>query len=171
MNREEAITALGDRNNLLWGMSKEEQEYYSKALDMAISALSAEPTCMIEKSNFSQEQYKADLQCAYDCGKASVSAEGEYIKKEDTIEYLNDLFGEMYHVSFGNVLQSIDSLPTYSFPDREKGVPEFLSKYEGEWVSADKEKQLYSDLLRVKHGTMNIDSLIDKVYADMRKEK
>ena len=39
MTREEAITALGDRNNLLWGMSKEEQKYYSEALDMAISAL------------------------------------------------------------------------------------------------------------------------------------
>ena len=36
------------------------------------------------------------------------------------------------------------------FEDREKG------------------EQLYSDLLRVKHGTMNIDSLIEKVYADMR---
>lgn len=43
MTREEARTALGDRNNLLWGMSKEEQKYYSEALDMAISALSAEP--------------------------------------------------------------------------------------------------------------------------------
>ena len=41
MTREEAITALGDRNNLLWGMSKEEKKYYSEALDMAISALSA----------------------------------------------------------------------------------------------------------------------------------
>lgn len=40
MTREDAITALGDRNNLLWGMSKEEQKYYSEALDMAISALS-----------------------------------------------------------------------------------------------------------------------------------
>lgn len=40
MTREEARTALGDRNNLLWGMSKEEKEYYSEALDMAISALS-----------------------------------------------------------------------------------------------------------------------------------
>lgn len=40
MTKEEAITALGDRNNLLWGMSKEEQKYYSEALDMAISALS-----------------------------------------------------------------------------------------------------------------------------------
>ena len=26
MTREEAITALGDRNNLLWGMSKEEKK-------------------------------------------------------------------------------------------------------------------------------------------------
>ena len=42
MTNEEARTALGDRNNLLWGMSKEEQEYYSEALDMAISALSTE---------------------------------------------------------------------------------------------------------------------------------
>ena len=41
MTREEARTALGDRNNLLWGMSKEEKKYYSEALDMAISALSA----------------------------------------------------------------------------------------------------------------------------------
>ncbi len=40
MTREEAITALGDRNNLLWGMSKEEKKYYSEALDMAILALS-----------------------------------------------------------------------------------------------------------------------------------
>jgi len=39
MTKEEAITALSDRNNLLWGMSKEEQKHYSEALDMAISAL------------------------------------------------------------------------------------------------------------------------------------
>ena len=32
-------------------------------------------------------------------------------------------------------------------------------------------KWIYSDLLRVKHGTMNIDALIDKVYADMREEQ
>lgn len=39
MTKEEAKTALGDRNDLLWGMSKEKQKYYSEALDMAISAL------------------------------------------------------------------------------------------------------------------------------------
>lgn len=42
MTREEARTALGDRNNLLWGMSKEERKHYSEALDMAISALSTD---------------------------------------------------------------------------------------------------------------------------------
>lgn len=42
MTREEAITALVDRNYLLWGMSEEEKKYYSEALDMAISALEQE---------------------------------------------------------------------------------------------------------------------------------
>lgn len=49
MTREEAITALGDRNNLLWGMSKEEQKYYSEALDMAISVLSDKVLEIIDK--------------------------------------------------------------------------------------------------------------------------
>ena len=40
MTNEESITALGDRNILLWGMSNEEKKYYSEALNMAISALS-----------------------------------------------------------------------------------------------------------------------------------
>ena len=35
---------------------------------MAISALSENKTQMIDKSNFDEEQYKADLQSAYDCG-------------------------------------------------------------------------------------------------------
>lgn len=34
-----------------------------------------EKTQMVDKSNFSQEQYRADLQCAFDCGKASVECE------------------------------------------------------------------------------------------------
>ena len=38
-----------------------------------------EPTRMIDKSNFSQEQYKADLQSAYDCGVASVNQEPRWI--------------------------------------------------------------------------------------------
>ena len=127
MNREEARIALGDRNNLLWGMSKEEQRYYSEALDMAISAL---------------------------------SAEGEYIKKEETAEYVDSYIQEI-NTGYGDVnshtnrilrmvSDGIRKMDSYSFPDREKV------------------EQLYSDLLRLKHGTMNIDSLIDKVYEDMR---
>lgn len=37
-----------------------------EAIDLAIKAL--EQTNKIEESNFSTEQYKADLQGAYDCG-------------------------------------------------------------------------------------------------------
>lgn len=51
MTREEAITALGDRNNLLWGMSKEEQKYYSEALDMAIASLKTDEVYQLEYEN------------------------------------------------------------------------------------------------------------------------
>ena len=64
MTREEAITALGDRNNLLWGMSKEEKKYYSEALDMAISALSESTN--IEKIRAEVLEYIDDLDIA-DC--------------------------------------------------------------------------------------------------------
>ena len=42
-------------------------------------------------------------------------------------------------------------------------MPSIQPKRPQEWI--------YSDLLRVKHGTMNIDALIDKVYADMRESE
>ena len=85
MTREEAITALGDRNNLLWGMSKEEQEYYSKALDMAISAL---------------------------------SAEGEYIKKEDALNKVEELKKIHFDrvVVLNKVSDGLNGLLTYSIP-------------------------------------------------------
>lgn len=47
-------------------------------------AMKQEPTTKIEESNFSQEQYKADLQSAYDCGVASVKQKprkGKWISK------------------------------------------------------------------------------------------
>lgn len=72
---------------------------------------------------------------AFDMAISTLSTEGEYIKKEDTIEYLNDLFGEMCHVSFGNVLQSIDSLPTYSFPNSAE-IKGFDGMTNGEVIQA-----------------------------------
>lgn len=52
----------------------------------------------------------------------------EYINKADAIKYLNDLFGEMNHVTFGNVLQSIDSLQTYTFPDSSENKGDLISR-------------------------------------------
>ena len=100
------------------------------------------------------------LKEALDMAISSLSAEGEYIKKEDVIKVVqkyavdeqdgSEEWRSRVNDYLCSVYQDVSDLPTYSFPDREKG------------------EQLYSDLLRVKHGTMNIDSLIDKVYADMR---
>lgn len=39
-----------------------------EAVKYAISVLSESKTQMIDKSNFDEEQHKADLQSAYDCG-------------------------------------------------------------------------------------------------------
>ena len=118
---------------------------------------------------------------------SALSAEGEYIKKEDVInqianveDYVSD--GKVY-ICLGEAINNISSMQGYSFPDREKGeithadvmaycMPRHLyliSKSGLEQLNRGKMREwVYSDLLRVKHGTMNIDSLIDKVYADMR---
>ena len=50
------------KDSIAYQATLKEKEFY----DMAIKAL--EQTDKIEESNFSSEQYKADLQCAYDCG-------------------------------------------------------------------------------------------------------
>ena len=71
------------------------------------------------------------------------SAEGEYIKKEELLGKMADYVSSGYAESandFEEYSKIVNDLQSYSFPNREKGVPEFLSKYEGEWVSADREK-------------------------------
>lgn len=64
MTREEAL-------NILHNASVYHPDYLD-ALNMAIKALEQEPTTKIEESNFSQEQYLADIQSAYDCGKSVI---------------------------------------------------------------------------------------------------
>lgn len=104
MTREEAKTALGDRNILLFGMSKEERKHFSEALDMAISAL---------------------------------SAEGEYIKKDDAISKILTEF--VAREEKGSVMCAcaevkqtcadiLDSLPTYSFPDSAENKGDLISR-------------------------------------------
>lgn len=71
--------------------------------DDVLKLLEQEPceTQMIDKSNFSQEQYKADLQSAYDCGKASVKPCEDAISREDALMALTgewtELTDEMIH--------------------------------------------------------------------------
>ena len=48
-------------------------------IDVFEKLISQEPTTMIDKSNFSQEQYKADLQSAYDCGLRALKQEPRWI--------------------------------------------------------------------------------------------
>lgn len=76
MTREELIESLtmlkeqaqeyGD-NTFVWDITINS---FNFVIDSAIKALEQEPTTKIEESNFSKEQYRADLQSAYDCGKS-----------------------------------------------------------------------------------------------------
>lgn len=87
MTREEAIHCLSVHSSTNGsGLCTDEQHYEAK--QMAIKALEQEPceTQMIDKSNFSQEQYKADLQCAYDCGKASVKPCEDAIRRQAVLD-------------------------------------------------------------------------------------
>lgn len=114
-----------------------------RAIDMAISALSAKPEL---------EKVMDEIHANEGKEVVIVSAEGEYIKKEDA--YNCFLKWRPYMAArMDKYEKEMLELPTVSFPDREKG------------------EQLYSDLLRVKHGTMNIDSLIDKEYREMMRGK
>lgn len=71
-----------DNKKCVRGTDSCEAEQWAKS-----KALGQEPweTQMIDKSNFSQEQYKADLQSAYDCGKASVKPCEDTISRADAV--------------------------------------------------------------------------------------
>ena len=62
---------------------------YSALID-GIDTLEQEPckkTQMVDKSNFSLEQYRTDLQSAFDCGKASVECE-DCISRQAVLIYI-----------------------------------------------------------------------------------
>ena len=70
-------------------------------LDMAISAL--KPTRMIDKSNFNPEQYKADLQSAYDCGYNKAESEGLRVKQFIKVT-------ELYRGMFDNIEHKMETV-------------------------------------------------------------
>ena len=73
---------------------------------------------------------KSDLMLmdALDMAISALSAEGEYINKKDVIEEINNLTpycdgnAEFYErVKCEEIIEKLSDLPTYSFPEREKG--------------------------------------------------
>ncbi len=79
--------------NFSFGGAARKLELFDR-LDKELPPVTPQPkTDDIKKSNFSQEQYKADLQSAYDCGKASVKpCKGERMtEKEFSKEFQNEL--------------------------------------------------------------------------------
>lgn len=95
MNRAEAITALGDRNHLLWGLSQEEKKHYSEALDMAISALSDYDK--IQKISLDLAFENDELINELDSIKngTSLSADGDCISRQAVIDLVSKFIVEI----------------------------------------------------------------------------
>lgn len=55
----------------------------------------------------------------------------------------------------------------YTMQDNIRSAQTRLNKAKDDLIETywKKIEEIYSDLLRVKHGTMNLDAVIDKVYA------
>ena len=134
MTNEEAIQRLKDGEpfdgifDLEWDI----------ALDMAITALSVPER---EKGECSKCIHSAerDGEFCYECVKGNednfVSAEGEYIKKEDLFAKTIDKNKAWLYTTNAegkNLKEIVEDLPTYSFPEREKG--EWIEKegYDGD---------------------------------------
>ena len=101
MTKEEAIKSFEEDNRTMLenktayinelkarGMEFEDRmvSYIDESVErneLAISAL--KPTCKIDESNFSMEQYRADLQSAYDCGYNKALSENKENIVEDII--------------------------------------------------------------------------------------
>lgn len=80
---------------------KVEGEVFTTAVNFAIEVIdnapAVEETVMVDKSNFSKEQYNADLQSAYDCGYESGKNErpkGEWVRKKDVIHSIAKQYSE-----------------------------------------------------------------------------
>ena len=65
--------------------------------------------------NFDDEDIEA-----LDMGISALSAEGEYIKKEDAIKAFEPYRGYLSRSNDTKFVEDLKNLPTVSFPDREK---------------------------------------------------
>ena len=112
MTREDAIAILKHKvlaclRGTKWG----------EALEMAIKALEQEPTTKIEESNFSQDQYLADIQSAYDCGyeQAKNNLAVDCISRADALDCVN------WGYNFSDIYKKINELPSITPQEPKTG--------------------------------------------------
>lgn len=72
-----------------------------------------EPKIKIEETNFDQEQYKADLQSAFDCGVASVKPCEDAISRQAVLDVIsaNSVFENEYNLTASRIRNAVDALP------------------------------------------------------------
>lgn len=97
--KQKAIDALKISAPVM-AVTQEEFHSYIQTLNQVMDWLEQQPcedTRMIDKSNFSVEQYKTDIQSAYDCGKAAEDA--KFFKFLSNIINPNEMeqYLAMYH--------------------------------------------------------------------------
>ena len=121
MTREEAIEELKILKENYWdddGYGHETKQYDDTKLelDMAIKALEQEPTTKIEESNFSQEQYLADIQSAYDCGYAQAKNDlgVDCISRQAVIDAItaNCIWENEYNLTSSRIKKAVEKLPS-----------------------------------------------------------
>lgn len=163
MTREEAIKILEQFKKCLSDVVFDEKG--SEAWQMAIKALSQEPTSeMVHVETLRQVMWERDIaieqlhELGYELGQK--------------IEPRDDAVSRM---ALGRS-KMCDGIDCYNCPFwviREGQRICRISEYVKDLPSVTQKsgKWIYSDLLRVKHGTMNIDALIDKVWAKMESEE
>ena len=103
----------------------EEQEPTTK------NDLAVEKTDMIDKSNFSQEQYKTDLQSAYDCGyeqaKNDLGVDFDCISRFSAEQVVRYHYCDIPLKVYNKLMGELDSLPSVT-PQEPK---------RGHWILAD----------------------------------
>lgn len=169
MTREEAITALGDRNNLLWGMSKEEQKYYSEALDMAILALQEtksteeEIVCPYSDKEIA-ESFIKDVESVKDL---LPNKHGKLVDKLEQLKFFNQRAGRELWIDKPREIQDED---IESADITLSMAISALSENKGEWIPVSERLPKIAGVYRVTryypNNVMNPIYLVDACAFD-----
>lgn len=82
------------------------QEGFDDGYDSGLKGHNLQKTTMLDKSNFSREQYNLDLQASYDCGyQRGLNDAWECVKKLYTMYTKGDIT-KIFNASFGSILKN-----------------------------------------------------------------